>query len=66
MSSITGSQGRGVIVTGSGSGIGRAAALWFAQLGDKVLVVDLNADGAEAVVKESRRATALPARSSAT
>ncbi|WP_406435243.1 SDR family oxidoreductase [Streptomyces sp. NBC_00631] len=52
MSSTTGSQGRGVVVTGAGSGIGRATALRFAQLGDKVLVADLNADGAEAVVKE--------------
>ena len=52
MSSATGSQGRGVVVTGAGSGIGRATALRFAQLGDKVLVADLNADGGEAVVKE--------------
>ncbi|MEW2120675.1 SDR family oxidoreductase [Streptomyces sp. NPDC005474] len=52
MSHTTGSQGRSVIVTGAGSGIGRAAALRFAQLGDKVLVADLNADGTEAVVKE--------------
>ncbi|MDX2683752.1 SDR family NAD(P)-dependent oxidoreductase [Streptomyces soliscabiei] len=52
MSSTTGSQVRGVVVTGAGSGIGRATALRFAQLGDKVLVAELNADGAEAVVKE--------------
>ena len=67
MSSTTGSQGRGVVVTGAGSGIGRATALRFAQLGDKVLVADLNADSAEAVVKEIEAgAAAPPARSSAT
>lgn len=66
MSSTTGSQRRGVVVTGAGSGIGRATALRFAQLGDKVLVADLNADGAEAVVKEIEAGAAPPARSSAT
>ncbi|MGW1025339.1 SDR family NAD(P)-dependent oxidoreductase [Streptomyces sp. NPDC002577] len=49
--STTGLQGRGVIVTGAGSGIGRAAALKFAAEGAKVLVADLNRDGAEGTVK---------------
>jgi NAD(P)-dependent dehydrogenase (short-subunit alcohol dehydrogenase family) len=49
--SSTGLQGRSVIVTGSGSGIGRAAALKFAAEGAKVLIADLNRDGAEETVK---------------
>jgi NAD(P)-dependent dehydrogenase (short-subunit alcohol dehydrogenase family) len=52
----SGLDGSSVIVTGAGSGIGRAAALAFAAEGAKVVVADLNAEGAEAVVKEIEQA----------
>ncbi|MGW0580929.1 SDR family NAD(P)-dependent oxidoreductase [Streptomyces sp. NPDC002920] len=44
-------EGRGVVVTGAGSRIGRASALGFAALGAKVLVTDRDGDAAIQVVK---------------
>lgn len=49
-------EARSVIVTGAASGIGRAAALLFAEEGAKVLVADLNQDGAEETVKTIKAA----------
>jgi meso-butanediol dehydrogenase / (S,S)-butanediol dehydrogenase / diacetyl reductase len=40
------------VVTGAGSGIGRATAIGFAQRGGKVVVCDVNAAGAESVTAE--------------
>lgn len=51
-----GLDGRSVIVTGAGSGIGRAAALAFAKEGARVVAADLNAEGAREVVKEIEQA----------
>ena len=46
------STARSCLVTGAGSGIGRATAIGFAQRGGKVVVADVNGDSAEAVAAE--------------
>ena len=45
-------DGRVIVITGAGGGIGRAEALLFAQEGGRVVVNDVSADGAHAVVAE--------------
>lgn len=47
---------RSIIVTGSGAGLGRAYALALAAEGASVVVNDIKADAAEAVVDEIRKA----------
>ncbi|MDX6265751.1 MAG: hypothetical protein QOD70_491, partial [Frankiales bacterium] len=47
-------DGRVVVITGAGGGIGRDEALLFAQEGARVVVNDVNAAGADAVVEEVR------------
>ncbi len=49
---MSSSDGRIVVITGAGGGIGRAEALLFAQEGARVVVNDVSADGANAVVEE--------------
>ncbi|MEV8272387.1 SDR family NAD(P)-dependent oxidoreductase [Microbacterium sp. NPDC077184] len=45
-------QGRSALITGAGSGIGRATALTLAASGAAILVSDISADAAHAVVDE--------------
>lgn len=49
-------QGKTVIITGSGQGIGRAFALGFAEEGATVVIADINEQTAAAVVDEIREA----------
>jgi NAD(P)-dependent dehydrogenase (short-subunit alcohol dehydrogenase family) len=46
-------EGKATIVTGAGSGIGRAAALLFAREGAQVAVADIDGDAAAAVAAEA-------------
>jgi NAD(P)-dependent dehydrogenase (short-subunit alcohol dehydrogenase family) len=52
MSSSPDFNGKIVVVTGAGSGIGRSSAMLFSRLGAKVHVADVNAESAESVVGE--------------
>ena len=47
-------EGKAVIVTGGGSGMGRATARAFSAAGASVVVADINVDAGEAVVSELR------------
>ncbi|MDB5084777.1 MAG: short-chain dehydrogenase [Bacilli bacterium] len=49
-------QDKVIIITGSGSGIGKSTAILFAQEGGKVIVNDLAAENGQATVDEIKRA----------
>jgi NAD(P)-dependent dehydrogenase (short-subunit alcohol dehydrogenase family) len=57
-------EGRVSIITGSASGIGRAGALEFAKQGARVVVADINLEGAQETAKQIEAAggTALAVR----
>ena len=44
-------EGKVSLITGGGSGIGKASALAFAREGSKVVVADINVDGGEETVR---------------
>ena len=48
-------EGKVVIVTGSGSGIGKATALAFSELGAKVAFTDLTIEAAQSAADEAKR-----------
>ncbi|WP_111602645.1 SDR family oxidoreductase [Streptomyces sp. Amel2xB2] len=50
--------GRLVLVTGAGSGIGRATALGFAAAGARIVAVDVNGDAAERTAQAAQQAGA--------
>uniref|UniRef100_UPI002ABE2369 SDR family NAD(P)-dependent oxidoreductase n=1 Tax=Paraburkholderia sp. J63 TaxID=2805434 RepID=UPI002ABE2369 len=49
-------EGKTAVVTGAASGIGKEIALTLAAQGAAVAIADLNADGAQAVADEIKRA----------
>ena len=52
--------GRVALITGGGSGLGRAIGLGFARFGADVAVVDINQERAEKVAAEIRAPAAAP------
>ena len=50
-------DGKAIYVTGAASGIGKCAAMAFAEAGADVAIVDINIEGAEKVAKEIAEAT---------
>ncbi len=53
--------GRRALVTGAGSGIGRATAVWMAREGARVAVLDIDPDAAAATAALVEEATTAPA-----
>ncbi|MFI6123043.1 SDR family NAD(P)-dependent oxidoreductase [Streptomyces sp. NPDC051064] len=56
MSTTTSGPGRSVIVTGAGSGIGRATALLFAKEGARIVIADVDEAAARTVAEEAEQA----------
>ena len=54
-------EGKVALITGGGSGIGRATALLFAREGAKLMIADYNAEGGERTVKTIKEAGGIAA-----
>ena len=50
-------DGKAIYVTGAASGIGKCAAMAFAEAGADVAIVDINLEGAQKVAEEIKEAT---------
>lgn len=48
-------QGNTAVITGAGSGIGKACALTFAESGAKVVIADIDEENAKSVVEEIKK-----------
>jgi NAD(P)-dependent dehydrogenase (short-subunit alcohol dehydrogenase family) len=59
-------DGKGAIVTGAGSGIGRAIALGYAREGARVLAADRNLDGARETAAQAEAGQIIPHRADVT
>jgi NAD(P)-dependent dehydrogenase (short-subunit alcohol dehydrogenase family) len=56
-------EGKVAIITGAGSGIGKATARLFAKEGAKILAADYNAKSGKETVEEIKQPAAPPASS---
>jgi len=54
-------DGKTVLITGAGAGLGRSYALLYAKLGANVVVNDMSKENAENVVAEIKKGTFLRA-----
>ena len=52
-------DGKTVIITGAGAGLGRVYSLMYAKLGANVVVNDVSATSAEGVANEIKKGTKL-------
>jgi NAD(P)-dependent dehydrogenase (short-subunit alcohol dehydrogenase family) len=57
-------EGKVILVTGGGSGIGRATSLLLAKQGAKIMIADYVPDGAMKIIRNPENGVAEPAEDS--